>query len=170
MPVKREFVCKGHGVWETTDKGEVRECPWGCESVQRYFSSPPGYIGVKTRNSDRMQRDIASSLGMTDMSNRNGDSLMVNQAKKYPRGSQCFALPATELAKPGTKANEKKSLDVGQVIAGSQAFDGIHVPRGIQHSAFETAKGAIQGTRRQQTAVFAACDKDGNRIAPPASV
>lgn len=164
MAVKRDYFCKGHGVWETTDK-IVEKCPYGCTQFERYFSQPPGYIGVRTRNSDRMQRDIASQFGLTDMSNRNGDSLKANEAKRYPRTAATFALPATELSKPGTPKEQKKSLSIGNVLASAPTFDGTHTPTNVD-SAFARAKEATAGTRRTLTDVFAACDKDGNRVAP----
>lgn len=150
MGIMREFFCKGHGLWQT-DKKIVNQCPGGCTKFERYFSSPPGYVGQKTRNNDRMTRDIAHSLGLSDMSNRNGDSVMTNYMKKYPTQSQSFAMT------PGTA---KTPVQLKDSIAASGLFQN-QAPKGVVQNSFDVGRQAVAGTMRRETGVVSACDSSG---------
>lgn len=150
MGIMREYQCKGHGIWQTTAK-IVTQCPAGCSKFERYFSAPPGYVGQKTRNNDRMTRDIAASLGLSDMSNRNGESVMANYNKKYPAQSQSFAM------KPGTA---KAPVTLGDAIKGTGMFQN-QAPKGVVQNSFGTARESFGGSMRRETAVMSSCDSTG---------
>lgn len=165
MAIMRQYLCDGHGIWETNSR-IVDSCPYGCSKFQRYFESPPGIKGVRTKNHDLMQREIAKQFGLTDMNNKNGESLMSNQMRA--NGSKnSFALPSTPLSQPGTNPADKKKLDLGGIIGASGAF-GANVPSGVvtERNAFQQAQQAVAGSRAGRTQVFAACDKNGNPIRP----
>lgn len=75
MAVIKEYRCLAHGAFES-DK-EV--CPHGCETVVREFRSAPGTRSDKTKSSDKTLEALASRFGLTDMSNRNGESIGGNR-------------------------------------------------------------------------------------------
>ena len=68
MAVMKEYICLGHGIFEST----APFCPSGCNTVNRIFLTAPGIRSQRTGNIDRTLVDVAKDLGVTDMSNRNG--------------------------------------------------------------------------------------------------
>lgn len=68
MAVMKEYICLGHGIFESTEPF----CPSGCNTVNRIFLTAPGIRSQRTGNIDRTLVEVAKDLGLTDMSNRNG--------------------------------------------------------------------------------------------------
>ena len=98
MAVIKEFRCKAHGPYEAFGPA----CPYGCsERMQvREIRTAPGFSTPHTQMTDQVVKDIASENGLTNMSNRGGNSVMENLKK---------ATKATEFApswgKVGSKVN-----------------------------------------------------------------
>jgi hypothetical protein len=77
MGVLREWRCWAHDLaFEATD--DHPHCPAGCSPkfVVQEFRTPPGIRSGGTRVLDGMARQLAADYGMTDMSNRDGQSVM----------------------------------------------------------------------------------------------
>lgn len=71
MGVKRDWVCAGHGTFESDEESPL--CPYsGCDTVQRVFLTPPAFASARTKNIDNTLESLARSHGMTDISNRGG--------------------------------------------------------------------------------------------------
>lgn len=68
MGVQKEWICFGHGEFES----EEGVCPRGCSTVERAFRTPVGVRGERTRNIDRTLDTLATSYGATDFHNDGG--------------------------------------------------------------------------------------------------
>lgn len=76
MSVIREWRCAAHGSFESPEG----KCPQGCPKrfVVQEFLTPPAIHDGTTKHTDATLRGLADSVGLTDMSNRNG-SVMASQ-------------------------------------------------------------------------------------------
>lgn len=82
MAVLKEFRCAAHGEFESTEP----VCPHGCPKrfvVQEFRSAPAVHDGT-TAYTDQTLRGLADSVGLTDMSNRNGSVMMSQRARQGP--------------------------------------------------------------------------------------
>lgn len=79
MGIRREFTCLAHGMFEATEP----VCPYGCTStVERTFTQGSASIGSKkTKQSDSLLNGLATRYGLSDMSNRGGDSVAENRKR-----------------------------------------------------------------------------------------
>lgn len=68
--VIKEFLCKAHGAFESAEAAP--SCPFGCDTVERIFLTPPAFASSRTKNIDRTLDSLARSHGMTDINNRGG--------------------------------------------------------------------------------------------------
>lgn len=110
MSVIKEWECKVHGRFD----GSHPICEaGGCDSsqVERIFLTPPGIRTLRTRTIDRHLNDVAKDYNLTDMSNKNGESVMQN---KINATQNPFA-PAW--GAPGA-ADNKRSLEA--MVAGGR--------------------------------------------------
>lgn len=81
MAVTKEFMCKAHGRFEAVAGDDVPPCPYGCTTVERRFFTPQSISTSGTaRFVDQTMQDLATRFGFGDMSNRNGESVIHNQA------------------------------------------------------------------------------------------
>lgn len=88
MAVLREFRCTAHD-YEFESMEETPACPYGCSSkfVVLEFRTPFGVGTQRTSTIDRLQRDLASDYGMTDMRN-DRDSSVMSQTRRESGGSR----------------------------------------------------------------------------------
>lgn len=105
MGIIKEFMCHGHGIFET-DKVPAR-CPYGCKTIFRYFSSPPNVGNGVAKRVDRIANAQMRSMGLTDMSNSQGRSVMQNLKRKMwgsdaPGGDAPDMRPRTIDINPGS--------------------------------------------------------------------
>jgi hypothetical protein len=77
MAVTKEFRCLAHGPFDAKDG----ICPRGCSTVVREFRTPPGGRSPKTKGVDKTLEGLASRFGLTDMTNRNDNSVGANRAQ-----------------------------------------------------------------------------------------
>lgn len=71
MGVKRDWLCRGHGVFESSDVAPI--CPKGCNTVEPIFLQPPAVrTSQRTKNIDSTLDSLAAQFGLTDLSTRNG--------------------------------------------------------------------------------------------------
>lgn len=83
MPVLKEFLCKAHGVFETSDASPT--CPRGCNSIERIFLQPPSVrTSGRTKNIDHTLESLAADFGLTDLSTRNGSVMSSIGAHSKP--------------------------------------------------------------------------------------
>jgi hypothetical protein len=78
MSVNREYRCTAHD-YEFESTEEHPPCPYGCSPrfVQMEFRTPPSIRHLGTRNTDILQKQLASDYGLTDMRNdKDGTSVM----------------------------------------------------------------------------------------------
>lgn len=78
-----ELKCAAHGEFEST----TFACPYGCPKrfvIQEFRTAPFVHDGT-TAYTDRTLQGLADSVGLTDMSNRNG-SVMNSQRNNNPKG------------------------------------------------------------------------------------
>lgn len=68
MGVLREFVCFGHGRFDSDEP----VCPHGCTVVERVFITAPGLTSNRTKSTDRLLEGIAKDYGLSDMNNHGG--------------------------------------------------------------------------------------------------
>ncbi len=68
MAVIKEYRCFAHGPFESREA----KCPKGCTAVIQEFRTAPGFKSDKTKSSDKAIQRMATKLGYSDMSNRNG--------------------------------------------------------------------------------------------------
>ena len=81
MPVIREFRCGDCGtLFESMLTIDEVACP-KCTATEpeRVFLTPPAVKSPKTANTDAIQKDLAQTYGLSDMSNRDGASVMRGQ-------------------------------------------------------------------------------------------
>lgn len=137
MPIIKEWKCAAHGSFE----GPEGICPHGCplRFVVQEFLTPPAIHDGTTAYTDRTLQGLADSVGLTDMSNRNG-SVMNSQRSNTPKGLD-FSPKWVDIphASPGWSQRQEQSPivtpeQVGQ--PGLQAANivdefkkqGIHLP------------------------------------------
>ena len=65
MAIVREFCCLAHGAFESSE--ETPDCPYGCDTVERAFYTPPSVGSKRTQNIDRTLNSLAKSHNMTDI-------------------------------------------------------------------------------------------------------
>jgi hypothetical protein len=83
MAIVIEFRCAAHGEQE----GPELKCKYGCPKrfvIQEFRTAPFVHDGT-TAYTDATLRGLADSVGLTDMSNRNG-SVMNSQRSTTPKG------------------------------------------------------------------------------------
>lgn len=149
MAVTKEYSCRAHGPFESRSANP--KCPRGCNAVERVFLTAPGYLGRKTKNMDLMQKDIAKTYGLSDLSNKDGRSLMANANAKRPMDARSFALPPTNDA---GKEN-KTPLNLASVIEATGRFENANspVPKAVQPVAMEDLQKNIPSVRQRMTLV-----------------
>jgi len=118
MAITRDFECMAHGVFESVEL--TPKCPKGCSKkfVKLVHLQAPGHIGAKTKNADRIFKDVAKQAGLTDMRNdKEGGSVMDHMRNKPSNQSRWM--------QPG------KSLDLGAfgMREGQNNIKGLAVPR-----------------------------------------
>lgn len=135
MPIMKEWRCAAHGSFESPEG----KCPQGCPKrfVVQEFLTPPAIHDGKTAYTDATLRGLADSVGLTDMSNRNG-SVMNSQRPTGPKGLD-FAPKWVDIphASPGWSQREERSpvvtpQEIGG-MTGANVIDefkkqGIHLP------------------------------------------
>lgn len=150
-----ELKCAAHGEFEST----VFACPHGCPPrfVVQEFRTPNAIHDGATANTDRTLRGLADSVGLTDMSNRNG-SVMNSQRPTGPKGLD-FSPKWVDIphASPGWSQRQEKSPvvtpgEVGNMTAGNVIDEfkaqGIALP-GPTLAASERA-GLLVGRARKE--------------------
>lgn len=71
MPVLRDWNCKAHGVFESSDPSP--RCPKGCNAVEPIFLRAPAVrTNGRTKRIDSTLTELAADFGLTDLSTRNG--------------------------------------------------------------------------------------------------
>jgi hypothetical protein len=80
MGVKRDWLCKAHGYFESYDPKPL--CPKGCLSVQKVFLQPPAYQSPTMKRVDNTLRWSAKQMGLSDMSGAQGRSVAENNRLK----------------------------------------------------------------------------------------
>lgn len=76
MAVLKDYRCLAHGTFESKEA----KCPHGCTTVIAVWNGKaPGGRSEKTKASDRALNHLASRYGLSDMSNRNGNSVGGNR-------------------------------------------------------------------------------------------
>jgi len=88
MPIIiKEYRCNDCGcTFESSDADVV--CPQcTAEEPERVFLTPPSIKQPQTARKDEIQRDLATTYGLQDMSNRDGGSVMQNR-KAVPEAAQ----------------------------------------------------------------------------------
>ena len=78
MAVTKEFRCLAHGPFDSKEA----ICPHGCTTVVREFRTAPGGRSSSTKQMDKTLEGLASRFGLTDMSNRNGQSVGENRRQQ----------------------------------------------------------------------------------------
>ena len=80
--VLNDFECAAHGVFSSRAKaGTVPKCPKGCSAafVKLVFLQPVGHVSGRTKNADRLLREVTTTQGLSDLStspSRSGGSVM----------------------------------------------------------------------------------------------
>ena len=107
MPVIREFRCGDCGsTFESMLPVEEVSCPTcTAPEPERVFLTPPALKSPKTSSADEIQKDLAKAYGLSDMSNRGGESVMRGQRGPQQAHAQWTAneqvLAAAAKAPPG---------------------------------------------------------------------
>ena len=103
MGVLRDWECMAHpGPFES--RSEHPKCKHGCSPslVKIVYLKPPGHVSARTRTSDRLVRQSADGLGLSDIStspSRPGGSVAERNRAKL-RGPQGRQYPDIAAAKP----------------------------------------------------------------------
>lgn len=107
MGVMKEWNCAAHGSFESDEP----VCPSGCHGpfITREFRTAPGYKSINTKFMDQGMRTIAHEYGLTDMSNRNGKSVMENQRKEKGYVQPTWASDQIKHAAPGFSQRGEKA-------------------------------------------------------------
>ena len=81
MPVIREYLCGDCGsTFESMLPVEEVACPnCAAPEPERVFLTPPAIKSPQTGTKDAIQKDLAQTYGFSDMTNRNGESVMRGQ-------------------------------------------------------------------------------------------
>lgn len=136
MAVIREWKCAAHGEFENEDG----RCPDGCPKrfVVQEFRTPAAIHDGTTAYTDATLRGLADSVGLTDMSNRNGSVMNSQKPNPQNRGLD-FAPKWVDIphASPGWSQREERSpvvtpQEIGG-MTGANVIDefkkqGIHLP------------------------------------------
>lgn len=136
MAVIKEWKCAGHGSFE----GPEGICPYGCPPrfvVQEFLTAPAVHDGV-TAYTDKTLRGLAESVGLTDMKNSDGTSVMSNQRRNTPKGLD-FSPRWLDIphASPGWSQRQEQSPvvhagEIGNMTAGNVVDEfkkqGINLP------------------------------------------
>jgi hypothetical protein len=126
MAITIEMRCAGHGEVENT---ELR-CPHGCPPrfVVREFRTAPMINGEQTKHTDGTLRGLAESVGLTDLSNRDGSSVMSNQRRNTPKGLD-FSPRWVDVphASPGWSQRDERSPVVTPEQIGQPGLQGANV-------------------------------------------
>lgn len=153
MAIIKEWRCAGHGPFE----GPEGKCPWGCPPrfVVQEFRTAAAYHDGTTANTDRTLRGLADSVGLTDMSNRNGSVMNSQRKANGPDFSpRWIDIPH---ASPGWSQRQEKSPivtpdQVGGMTAGNVMDEfkaqGINLPGPTL--AASKAAGLLMGAARKE--------------------
>ena len=99
MGVLHDYVCAAHGKFES----RTGRCPHGCSKrfTKIEFNTSAGIVGAKTKNTDRLMKNLANDFKLPDIATKDGESVMAQLKKrKYKKDEQ----PATIFAEvPGTR-------------------------------------------------------------------
>ena len=116
MAVNREWRCVGHNL---EFEGTHPICPHGCQGegmIVQEFRTVPGYMGYKTKFTDKGMRAIAADHGLTDMSNRHGRSVMENRRygmkKPAPEQESKWITDQIKHAQPGFSQRKEEAPKV----------------------------------------------------------
>jgi hypothetical protein len=132
-----ELKCAAHGEFESTEFA----CPHGCPKrfVVQEFRTPNAIHDGVTANTDRTLRGLADSVGLTDMRNTDGTSVMSNQRPNPNHKGLDFSPKWVDIphASPGWSQRQEKSPvvtpgEVAGMTAGNVIDEfkkqGIHLP------------------------------------------
>jgi hypothetical protein len=122
MAIEREWKCAAHGEFTGPDQ----KCPHGCPTrfvVQEFRTAIAVHDGT-TAYTDRTLQGLADSVGLTDMSNKNG-SVMNSQRSTTPKGLD-FSPKWVDIphASPGWSQRQEQSPivhagEIGNMTAGN---------------------------------------------------
>lgn len=86
MAVLKEWSCAAHGEFEAFDA----VCPFGCSArfVKREIRTAPAIRHTGTRNSDNLTQQLANDFNLTDLSTKDGESVMTNMRKRQWANAQ----------------------------------------------------------------------------------
>lgn len=107
MPVIREFRCGDCGsLFESMLPVEEVACPTcTAPEPERVFLTAPAIKSPRTASTDAIQKDLAQAYGLSDMTNRDGESVMRGQRGPQQAHAQWTAneqvLAAAAKAPPG---------------------------------------------------------------------
>jgi hypothetical protein len=121
MAIIKEWRCAAHGEFE----GPEGICPRGCPKrfVVQEIRTPPAYHDGRTANIDRTLDGLADSVGLTDLSNRNGSVMNSQRKSQGPDFSpRWFDIPH---ATPGWSQREGEKSPV--VMAGEMGMQPANV-------------------------------------------
>ena len=113
MAVIKEWECKAHGYFDSSEPA----CPHGCPEafVQRVFLTPPSIGSAGTKTVDTTLNNLAKDYGMTDIRNTDGQSV-------------ANATPAASLPFKPTWQQLGKNFDVrGLGVQPGNALEGLKV-------------------------------------------
>lgn len=111
MAVLKEFVCAGHGEFE----GFEPVCPRGCKGrfVRQEIRTPPSIRHVGTRNTDALTQQLANDFGLSNVSSKDGESVMTNLRKidwrKHQGQAPSVWAGGVPHAEPGWSQREEKA-------------------------------------------------------------
>ena len=129
MGIQKEYLCPGHGPFES----DRPVCPRGCTVAEREFRTAPAYHNGKTSRTDDLIRSQVEAFGLSDIrSAREGETARIPTAgarrqaefqaalsKKYP--SNWAALPKGENAIPAVlAAHNAPATDATAALRGSK--------------------------------------------------
>ena len=86
MAVLKEYRCAAHGEFEAFEP----VCPYGCSPkfVKREIRTAPAIRHTGTRNTDNLTQQLANDFQLSDLSTKDGDSVMVNMRKRQWANAQ----------------------------------------------------------------------------------
>ncbi len=131
-----ELMCAAHGPVENTELA----CPFGCPArfVVREFRTAPHYHDGRTANIDRTLDGLADSVGLTDMSNRNGSVMNSQRPRQGPDWSpKWIDIPH---ATPGWSRREGEKSPV--VMAGELGMQPANIVETFQKAGVISSSAA----------------------------
>ena len=144
MLINREWRCLAHGDFEAkTEDDETARCPRGCNTAIRVFLTPQSIRSSnRTRFIDDALSKLAKDYGFTDMSNRNGDSVVHNLAaqSKLDLSPIWRQMPQNAQAEAATLG---QSQDPRDRIAGAALGGGDFGGSGLAPEQFQKPKAQI---------------------------